>query len=164
MANLEHIIIRNGIPSDYEDIIQVMPDWWDGRDLRSSILKIFFHHFNDTIFIAERDGKLVGFLIGFLSQSKSKEAYIHFAGIHPKMRKIGLGHTLFQHFFSACKEKGCTVVCSCTSIVNKGSVEFHKRIGFSIEPGDEEIEGIPVTNNYLRPNHPMVLFRKELNK
>ncbi|GIO02197.1 GNAT family N-acetyltransferase [Brevibacillus laterosporus] len=44
--------------------------------------KLFFEHFTHTSFIAEKNGELIGFLIGFLSQIHTDEAYIHFVGIH----------------------------------------------------------------------------------
>ena len=46
--------------------------------------------------------------------------------------------------------------------MNKLSIVFHQRMGFTIEDGDEIIDGIPVTMNFLRENAPMVLFKKEL--
>ena len=43
--------------------------------------KLFFLHFEGTSFVAEdEDGKLVAFLIGFLSQTDPEEADVHFVG------------------------------------------------------------------------------------
>ncbi|MEX3618820.1 hypothetical protein [Paenibacillus glucanolyticus] len=36
-----------------------------------------FDHFQDTGFIVEENGAMLGFLIGFLSQSRNEAAYIH---------------------------------------------------------------------------------------
>jgi ribosomal protein S18 acetylase RimI-like enzyme len=60
--------------------------------------KLFFDHFKNTSFIAEKDGKIVGFLIGFLSQTYPEEAYIHFVGVHPDYRKHGIGRQLYNDF------------------------------------------------------------------
>lgn len=49
----DNIKIRQAIPADHQRIIEVMPLWWGGRDLSSSLLKIFFHHFQQTCFVAE---------------------------------------------------------------------------------------------------------------
>ncbi|MFX1340779.1 MAG: GNAT family N-acetyltransferase, partial [Promethearchaeota archaeon] len=62
VSNFNDIIYRNGNPLDYEKVVKLQPLWWNGRDLTSLILKIFFIHFRDTIFIAEKDGEIVGFL------------------------------------------------------------------------------------------------------
>jgi hypothetical protein len=32
--------------------------------------------------------------------------------------------------------------------VNRGSVAFHQRMGFRLEPGDDEVDGIPVSSGY----------------
>jgi ribosomal protein S18 acetylase RimI-like enzyme len=93
------ISLRNGQPADFEKITSVMPLWWNGRDLTAAILKVFFHHFNDTIFIAEQNNTMVGFLIGFLSQSDPDVGYIHFAGVHPDFRKIGVARQLYNQFY-----------------------------------------------------------------
>ncbi len=164
MERLKYIEIRNAKPSDHSKVISVMPQWWDGRDLSAFVLKVFFIHFCNTTFIAEKDNELVGFLVGFLSQTDDKEGYIHFAGVHPNMRKIGLGRALYQKFFEVCMAHSRSIVRSCTSPVNKLSIGFHQRMGFTIETGDSIVDGVPVTMNYLRDNDPKVLFKKELVK
>ena len=68
-----------------------MPQWWAGRDLSASVLKVFFIHFCNTIFIAHKGNELVGFFVGFLSQTNDKEGYIHFAGIQSKYSKNRIG-------------------------------------------------------------------------
>jgi putative NADPH-quinone reductase len=55
--------IRNGKSVDHDNIVSVMPEWWGGRDLSPSVLKVFFIHFKNTTFIAEIGGQMVGFLI-----------------------------------------------------------------------------------------------------
>jgi ribosomal protein S18 acetylase RimI-like enzyme len=160
---IDDITIRNGRASDHEKVVSVMPDWWGGRDLSSSVLKVFFIHFSDTAFIAEIGGELVGFLIGFMSQSQEKVGYIHFAGVHPRFRRAGIGRLLFEKFYAACRQQGRSIVKSCTSPVNKLSIDFHRRLGFELEPGDGAVDGVPVTLNYLGKGNPKVLFRKTMS-
>jgi GNAT superfamily N-acetyltransferase len=83
--------IRQLHPSDYGPVIAVIDEWWSGRPMADMLPRLFFEHFADTSFAAERDGELIGFLDGFLSQSRPGEAYIHFVGIHPDERGRGLG-------------------------------------------------------------------------
>ncbi len=163
-SNLNDIIIRNGNPFDYERVIEIQPFWWNGRDLTGLILKLFFYHFRDTVFIAEKDGELIAFLIGFYSQTFENEAYIHFIGIHPNYRKRGLGRTLYEKFFNQCYLNNRTVIHSMTSPVNKDSIKFHTNLEFIVEPGDGLVDGIPVTLNYQKKNDPKVIFTKHLKK
>ena len=154
--------IRNGVPDDHGKILSVMKKWWGGRDLTDLLLKIFFIHFRNTVFIAEKDDKILGFFIGYFIPASHKEAYIHLIGTDPNVRKIGIGRLLFERFFEHCKKQNRTVIRSCTSPINELSIEFHKQMGFLLEPGDGEINGYPVTPDYLGRNAHMVLFIKEL--
>lgn len=154
--------IRPIRPSDYRPVISVIDDWWGGRHMADMLPRLFFEHFTDTSFAAERDGELVGFLVGFRSQSRPAEAYIHFVGIHPAERGHGLGRQLYERFFAAVRERGCERVRAVTSPVNRGSVGFHQRMGFDIEAGDARAGGVPVAAGYDGDGQDRVRFVKNL--
>lgn len=162
MNKLDYVAMRNGKALDHEKVVSVIPTWWGGRDLSSMVLKVFFVHFNNTIFIAESGDGLVGFLVGFMSQSEEKVGYIHFAGVHPQFRELGLGRWLYEKFYAACVANDRSIVKSCTSPVNRLSISFHRKMGFEIEAGNGIVENVPVTLDYLGKGNPKVLFRKIL--
>jgi len=124
--------------------------------------RLFFVHFRDTSFIAEKDGEIIGFLIGFLSQTFADEAYVHFLGVHPNFRKQGVARRLYERFFEAVRQRGRSVIRLVTASVNKESIAFHTHIGFQIEPQDTKVDGIPVYRNYDGPGNDRVLFVKRL--
>jgi ribosomal protein S18 acetylase RimI-like enzyme len=161
--NMENIQMRQVEPSDYAPVISVVNEWWGGRNMADMLPKLFFVHFRQTGFIAECDGKVVGFLVGFFSQTLDNEAYIHFVGVHPGLRKRGIGEALYERFFEVVKGFGRNVVRCVTSPVNKGSISFHRRMGFLMEPGTKEIDGVPYTENYDGKNEDRVLFQKTLS-
>lgn len=107
-------------------------------------------------------GEIVGFLIVFLSQTHSNEAYIHFVGVHPEYRKHNIGKKLYNKFFYEVKQNGRKIIRCVTSPVNKVSIDYHTKIGFEIEKGDKTIDGVSVNSNYGGPNQDRVLFVKEL--
>ncbi|MCP4024508.1 MAG: GNAT family N-acetyltransferase [Desulfobacteraceae bacterium] len=156
------ITIRHTIPQDHPRIISVMKKWWDGRDLTSSVPRIFFEHFNNTSYVAQENDLIAGFLIGFFSQSQKTVGYIHFAGAHPDFRRQGLMTRLYERFYKDCGKDGRFIINSCTSPVNKKSIAFHTGIGFKIIDGNGKIDGIPVTLDYNRKDDPKVLFQKNL--
>lgn len=133
--------LRVLVESDYQNVISVLDEWWGGRHMADMLPKLFFRHFKETSFIAEEGSKIVGFLVGFVSQSYPTEAYIHFIGVHPDYRKERIGLKLYSAFFEKVQQKGCEIVRSITSPVNKGSIGFHTRIGFEMEKGDMNIRG-----------------------
>jgi len=154
--------IRQLRPSDYLPVISVVDDWWNGRHMAGMLPRLFFEHFTDTSFAAERDGELAGFLVGFTSQSRPGEAYVHFVGVRPGERGSGLGRQLYEHFFAAVRARGCGLVRAVTSPVNQGSVRFHQRMGFDIEPGDTQVDGVPVASGYDGDGQDRVRFVKYL--
>ena len=149
--------------SDYNAISPLVNEWWDGRPMSDMLPNLFFVHFNETSYIAEVNGKIVGFLIGFLSQSHSYEAYIHFVGVHPNYRKNNIGKKLYNEFFNVVKKNGRNIVRCVTSPVNKVSIAYHTKMGFEIEIGNKEVDGVSVFHDYDGPNQDRVLFAKKLD-
>jgi ribosomal protein S18 acetylase RimI-like enzyme len=131
--------IRHAEPGDYGTVIQRIDEWWGGREMAAMLPKLFFVHFRDTSFVAERDGHLVGFLCGFRSQTYDDEAYVHFVGVDPGERGTGLGRTLYERFFAAVAPR--TIIRAVTAPVNERSVAFHQAIGFEVDRVDENYDG-----------------------
>lgn len=124
--------VRSPLETDHGRVLAVLSAWWGGRDLRHLLPRLFFQHFNDTSLIVEQQGELVGFLIGFVSQSEPGVAYIHFVGVHPDHRKNGLARALYMRFFALAQARGAREVHAITSPVNSGSIAFHQRMGFTV--------------------------------
>ncbi len=149
------LTIRHASPADYGRVIQHLNAWWGGRDMAPMLPKLFFLHFEGTSFVAEDDeGKLVAFLIGFLSQADAEEAYIHFVGVAPEQRGSGIGRELYERFFAVVEDHGRTRVRCVTSPVNEGSIAFHESLGFVAERVAEDYDG---------PGEDRVLFVKQLS-
>ena len=131
--------LRHAEPTDYGRVIDVIDEWWGGREMAAMLPKLFFVHFRDTSFVAEEDGALVGFLCGLRSQTYPDEAYVHFVGVDPAHRGSGLGRALYERFFAAVAPR--TVVRAVTAPVNERSVAFHQAIGFEVDRVDEDYDG-----------------------
>lgn len=143
------IVIREAEPDDYGRAIAVIDAWWGGRAMAAMLPKLFFVHFRDTSFVAERgDGSLAGFLCGVRSQSFDDEAYVHFVGVDPAQRGAGLGRELYERFFEAVRPRA--IVRAVTSPVNQRSVDFHRAIGFGVERVDEDYDGAGESRVLLR--------------
>jgi ribosomal protein S18 acetylase RimI-like enzyme len=155
--------IRSVKSSDYYLISPLINEWWGGRNMSDMLPKLFFDHFSNSSFIAEKDGEIIGFLIGFLSQSHADESYIHFVGVHPDFRNQNIGKELYNKFFYVAKQNGRKIVRCVTSPVNKVSIAYHTKMGFQIEKGDKRLEGVEVHTGYDGPNQNRVLFIKQLN-
>ena len=147
---------------DHAPIVAVVDEWWGGRQMAALLPRLFFAHFQDTSFAIEADGQVIAFLIGFVSQTDPRQAYIHFVGIHPAQRKRGLGKQLYQRFFETVASRGCESVRCITAPINSGSIAFHRRMGFQIEKSDRERDGVPFTADYDGPGQDRVCFIRKL--
>jgi predicted GNAT superfamily acetyltransferase len=124
------LVIRHAEPDDHARVSAVLDEWWGGRSMVDMLPRLFFTHFRDTSFVAERDGELAGFLVGFLSQSDPEAAYVHFVGVSPAERGSGLGRELYERFFAAARSQGRLTVSCVTSPRNDASLAFHRALGF----------------------------------
>jgi len=148
---MEHDIrLRTAAAADYDRIIVELDDWW-GRPVRQALPRLFLDHFHATSFVAERDGDLAGFLIGFMSPSLPDAAYIHFVGVHPHFRGNGLARLLYQRFFELAAADGRRVVRAVTAPRNTESIAFHTAMGFTVT------EPIP---GYDGPSSGKVMFER----
>ncbi|SFS88715.1 GNAT family N-acetyltransferase [Marininema halotolerans] len=156
--------LRHLQESDYPVIISVLNDWWGGRPMSDMLPRLFFRHFEDTSFIVEEEDRLVGFLVGFISPSHRQEAYIHFVGVHPDYRAQGVARRLYQQFEERVLKQFEPVTIRCvTSPVNKSSIAFHQKVGFTIIPGSVVQEGISIHPDYDGQGQDRVVFQKTIS-
>jgi ribosomal protein S18 acetylase RimI-like enzyme len=166
----ERTKMRPPTPSDHGRVLAVMDVWWgdlggpDGSRQRALLLpRLFFQHFAPCSYLIEGDdARLLGFLIGFVSESQPEVAYIHFVGIDPELRHAGLGAALYAQFFNDVARQGARTVSCVTSPGNDVSVAFHRALGFDLEPGDSFLNGLPVHLDYDGPGLDRVVFTRSL--
>ncbi|MGW3471187.1 N-acetyltransferase family protein [Saccharopolyspora sp. NPDC000995] len=162
--------LRQAEETDHSRIVAAIESWWtdsrspaEARELSLLVPRLFLQHFSGTSLVAERGGETVGFLIGFLSADRAEDAYIHFVGVDPALRGGGLARRLHAEFFDTASSAGRSRVRCITSPANTASVAFHRRMGFELVPGDTEIDGIPVHQDYDGRGHDRVCFVREVS-
>ncbi|WP_079271481.1 GNAT family N-acetyltransferase [Streptomyces lydicus] len=167
----EGFLVRHPVPADHRRLQGALADWWGGLGgdagaLQRQLLvpRLFLQHFAGTSFLVERpDHTLHAFLIGFLSQTDHRTAYIHFVGVCPDGKRAGVGSFLYRRFFAAARAVGRTRIRCITSPNNRDSIAYHTRMGFRLEPGDRTDEhGVPVHRDYDGPGLDRVSFVRDL--
>jgi ribosomal protein S18 acetylase RimI-like enzyme len=148
---VDGITFRRPTEDDYTPIIRVVDDWWGGRNLSKLLPRLWLQHFTGTSWLAEtEDGRIAGFLIGFLSPDHPDTAYSHMVATNPNLRRAGLGAALYQRFFADARAGGRTQVKAVTWPGNRISLAFHRSIGFEIAkgPGSQNLYGTPSLSGY----------------
>ena len=137
--------------ADFDRIVAVIDRWWDGPS-GTRVHPMFFYELGDQALIAEEDGQMVGFLVGFLASTEPPTGYVHLVGIHPDYRRQGVGKELYRQFTERCRLAGAGRLKAITSVGNDGSVRFHEALGFAIRTEPD----------YAGPGRARLVFTKEL--
>ena len=161
----EDLRFRRPTEADHPTIVGNVDDWWGGRRLHDILPRLWFQHFTGTSWVVEdANGRLVGFLVGFISPDHPDEAYIHMVGTSPNHRRSGLGRALYERFYGDARAGGARRVTAITWPGNRVSVGFHRAMGF--EPaagaGTQNLYGTPAYPDYDAEGGDRVVFSREL--
>ncbi|TQM14363.1 GNAT family N-acetyltransferase [Pseudonocardia kunmingensis] len=161
---------RQATAGDHRAIVGCVQRWWadsrtpeQARELSLLLPRLFLQHFARTSLVVEDASGIRAFLVGFHSADAADEAYIHFVGVDPQLRGTGTGRDLYGRFFAQAAMAGRRTVRAITSPANTGSVAFHRALGFDLEPGDKQVDGIPVHTDHDGPGQDRVCFRRLLD-
>lgn len=143
--------IRGITKGDFDHVVSVLDRWWGGPS-REQAHPIFFYELGEHALIADDEGEVIGFLLGFVSPVAPRVAYVHLVGIHPEHRRRGVGKRLYEVFTERAREAGASRVKAITNVGNEGSIEFHRALGFDVTEDP----------HYAGPSRTRIVFTKEL--
>lgn len=141
--------IRGIEKADFDFIVSTADRWWGGL-AAVPVHPLFFHEFGKHALIAEDQGRVVGFLLGFVVEDLG---YVHLVGIDPDHRRRGIAKRLYEDFEAKCRKNAAKQLRAITTMGNDGSVAFHLALGF-------ESKEIP---DYAGAGRPRILFEKTLS-
>ena len=136
---------------DYDFVVSVLDRWWDGPS-NERAHPVFFHELGQDALVAEEEGAVIGFLLGFVSPQPEPYAYVHLVGIHPEYRRRGVGKALYEAFIARAKTRGATRMKVISAPGNDASERFHVAMGFSTQ----------VTADYAGPGRARVIYLRKL--
>ena len=143
--------IRGITKPDFDQVVAVLDRWWGGPS-REQAHPLFFHELGSHALIAEDEGEVIGFLLGFSVPSIPRVAYVHLVGIHPDHRRRGVGKRLYETFEARARLAGDSRLKAITNVGNDGSVAFHRALGFHVTEDA----------HYAGPGRARVVFTRDL--
>ena len=134
---------------DFGFIVSVIDKWWGGP---TSALAhpLFFHELGENALVVEDEGRIVGFLLGFITAKGT--GYIHLVGIDPGVRRRGVGRRLYASFTARAGELGMKCLKAITTPGNQGSIEFHRALGYRVD----------LVTDYAGPGRDRYVFTRDL--
>ena len=145
---------------DYNQILEELPEFWDGRDTCHLHHPFLIHEFGNTAFIIHDESRVVAYLFGFVSQTQPV-GYVHTIAVRLSARRQHLAQHLFDHFVQFARRHGCKHVKAITTPSNLGSIAFHKSLGMQLL-GEPNTGGIPIVPDYAGRGASRVVFWKSI--
>jgi ribosomal protein S18 acetylase RimI-like enzyme len=103
------MLIRKGTKEDSEECIRLFEldnkKYWEISDFRSSA-----EHADVIFLVAKEDNRIVGYILGFITPTRRKEAMIHETRVHRKERGRGIGTNLVDAFCREAFARGPKIV------------------------------------------------------
>ena len=158
------MLVRNVFENDFQAIVDRSKEWGDIVIEREAIYHVLTRHFRSTCFVAEDRQRMIGYLLGFRSQTYPGEAYIHLVQVDPSMRGHGIGRRLFNQFEASATAMGCNKIITASRPQNKTAMAFYESMGLKqVQHGDMiEVDGVMAVKDYNGPGKHVVLWAKDL--
>ena len=135
------VTVRPAEPSDLDALVrideklsgQTRKDYWQRRLELTALRPPWMS------LVAETDGRLAGFLFGWVSESEfgiaEPTAWVDLIGVDPPYRGRGIGHALLQRFLDSGRElRSIGRVATLIDLAQADVREFFTRLGFRHGP------------------------------
>jgi len=160
------IVIRRPTEADHGRVLDVAEEWWGTRRVRGLVRRMWFRHFAARSWIADTpDGRLVAFLLGFVSADDPALAVIHLAGVDPNRRRQGLGRELVRRFCGDVAAAGAHRVEAAVWPEDRRALSFLRAVGFVPDegPGTTRLYGTPAYPDWEGPGEDVAILTLQLD-
>ncbi|MDG6244751.1 MAG: ribosomal protein S18-alanine N-acetyltransferase [Methanolobus sp.] len=120
------IIIRNFQPCDFEEVMEIESDAFSEHN--PFLYMNFYEMNNEGFFVAEQNGYIVGFVVGY--QSSLSEGRIFSLAVRDGFRSMGIGAKLMDSIVSVFATNFLQYASLETRLSNERAQEFYERMGF----------------------------------
>ena len=140
---LAHLTWREAHPGDAAAVTGAIDTWWPKVHIVHGVCPQLLEHMGDTCVIAEDDGVLVGFLIGYLSQRRPDAGYVHYAGVTSRVPRSRPGTRAASPLRGAGARAGPRLSRRRDGALEQGLDRLPQERRLHAEPGDIVVDGIP---------------------
>ena len=132
---MENLLIRKIDIEDADDLSRIQAEITKSAqriDFRQ-IIKRQLRKNEDASFVAEIDGKVVGYMISYIVYGGfglEKSAWIATLGVDPKLMGEGIGKRLAEEILAVYQEKGITHIFTSVRWDSVDILSFFKELGF----------------------------------
>jgi L-2,4-diaminobutyric acid acetyltransferase len=131
------------------------------------VYKILLRYFGNSCFIAELRKRIVGFVLGFISQTDSQKTYFLWQiGVAPFMQGTGTGTRLLEYVEAHVGDLGCERIEVTIDPENISSQKLFEKMEFrnisKREGKTVKVNGNLAVKDYYKPGRHFMLYEKKL--
>jgi len=119
-------MIRRFAPADFQEIVEIEIEAFSEHD--SLVYMNFYEMVGDGFLVAEQDGKVVGYIVGY--RSAENEGHIFSVGVKEEYQGKGIGTELILAICDMFVANGLKYARLEVRNSNKGAQKLYKSIGF----------------------------------
>src|SRR5215203_3227904 len=133
-----NVIVHPIRENDLQEWFRLRQMLWDElteEEHRDEMLDIYGHPDSQLVLVAEKDGRLVGFLEASIRPfvedcNTDNVGYLEGWFVESGFRRYGIGRDLVRAAESWARKKGCTEMASDAEVGNDLSLEAHLKLGY----------------------------------
>jgi phosphoribosylamine--glycine ligase len=130
------------------------------------VYRILLRHFGSCSFVAEREGRILGFVLGLASHRHPGTYFLWQIGVAPDQQGTGLGRRLLRHLESELVGLGLRRVDVTIDPLNEPSRRLFEAEGYRNRSADEGatavVNGQLAAADFYRPGRHFLVFEKTL--
>ena len=101
------VVIRKACEEEFLDVYRFIGACGVLETYGAHFYRIVIRYFRDTCYLAERDGEILGFMWGFMSQTDPRTFFLWQIGVDPSTRGEGIGGRILEAAERELAERGC---------------------------------------------------------
>jgi phosphoribosylamine--glycine ligase len=159
--------VRTAKETDFLDVYDFVSACPPLENYAEHVYKILLRYFGNSCFIAEMRNRIVGFVLGLISQTHAQPTYFLWQiGISPSMQGTGLGKRLLKEVEKQVTGLGCQRIELTIDPENIPSQKLFAETGYgniSRKEGETvEVMGHMAVKDYYKPGRHFMLYEKIL--
>ncbi|MDY0129844.1 MAG: ribosomal protein S18-alanine N-acetyltransferase [Methanosarcina vacuolata] len=119
-------MIRRFVPEDFQEVVEIESEAFSEHN--SLLYMSFYETVGDGFLVAEQDGKVVGYVVGY--RSGENEGHIFSVGVKEEYRGRGIGTSLIHAICDIFVANGLRYARLEVRNSNEGAQKLYKSIGF----------------------------------
>jgi len=158
------MIFRQAREEEFLNVFEFVSHCKPLESYAEHVYKIMLRHFNNSCFVVEEEKKIVGFVLGFVSQTDMKTYFLWQIGIKLSHQGRGIGKKLLTLIEEDIRKLGCVRIEVTVDPVNTASQSLFEKMGYkniSSQEGETvEVNSFMAVKDYYKPGRHFMLYEK----